>query len=95
MIDHAILLTVMSRNRKYLVRIIYTGANPASETKYMKKGDEIGIPLSEEIGRIEYTNEIQEVKGFDLKGKTFGMWIYVLSKPGADNYIKIKRSLLA
>lgn len=95
MIDHAILLTVMSRNRKYLVRIIYTGNNPATETKYMKKGDEIGIPLSEQIGRNEYINEIEEVKGFGLKGKTYDKWIYVLSKPGADNYIKIKRGLLA
>ena len=93
MIESAILLAVRL-NRSYPVYIYTLGMMPTTDRKYMKKGEEIYIPFSEEKGYHEFLNEVVEVKGLELKGTTTDGWIYVLNKPGNDNYIKIETSEL-
>lgn len=94
MIGNAILLAV-GLNRSYLVYIYTFGMMATQDRKYMKKGEEIIIPFSEEKKYHEFLNEVVEVKGLELKGRTADGWIYVLNKPGNYNYINIEQTELA
>lgn len=94
MIRSALMMSAWQCGPTYRVTISYEQEHASVVRKEMRKGETVTIPETEEINGHEYENNVIELKGFTLKEKTYDEYIYILSNPSNNNFIKIRRNTL-